>query len=80
MLAELLLSKDIKKARIEKTKMNEPKFARFLARRTGETIDSQRVCRMENFGAKDACNPVRPSRKVVDVVDAILTCEEPAVK
>jgi Pou domain - N-terminal to homeobox domain len=48
--------------------MTQPQCAKFLSQRTGEVIDSKTLCRMENFGARDACHPMPPTPAVNELI------------
>jgi subtilisin family serine protease len=50
-------------------KLNQPGFAKYLSKLTGEFIDSITVCRMEKFGARGACHPLPPSNAVTQIID-----------
>jgi hypothetical protein len=49
-------------------KLNQPGFAKYLSKLTGEFIDSITVCRMEKFGAHGACHPLPPSNAVNEII------------
>jgi hypothetical protein len=53
----------IKKFRLQRNQ-TQPQFARDLSRETGEKIDSKEICRLENYGQRDACHPMIPSDAV----------------
>jgi hypothetical protein len=48
--------------------MTQPKFADWLSIQTGENIESIMICRMENFGARDACSPLKPTTAVNNII------------
>jgi hypothetical protein len=60
-------------------KMNQPGLAKYLSKLTGEVIDSITVCRMEKFGARGACHPLRPSNAVNEIVCPCVTVEIPVI-
>jgi hypothetical protein len=46
----------------------QPQFARVLSEQTGEDIDSKAVCRLENYGQRDACHPMTPSQAINEYI------------
>lgn len=68
MLSKKILGKDIKYLRSKVLRENQPKFAKWLSSKSGEIISSRIICRMENYGQLDACNPVQPSQAIAEVV------------
>jgi Subtilase family len=50
----------IRRVRLE-LNQTQPQFAKKLSRITGEKIDSKALCRLENYGQQDACNPMIPT-------------------
>jgi hypothetical protein len=67
MVCGKVLGKTIRNVRL-RLHMTQPRFARWLSQETGEIISSMTVCRMENFGARDACHPIPPSPAVNKVI------------
>jgi hypothetical protein len=63
-MINVLSGKQIKAARTVK-KMTQVQFAKFLSQETGEKITSLMVCRMENYGQRDAYHPQAPSAAVI---------------
>lgn len=63
MTTEVLIGKELKSVRVGMS-MTQPKFAKWLSEKTGEAIEPIKVCRMENFGQRDACHPITPSSRV----------------
>jgi hypothetical protein len=51
--------------------MSQPHFAKWLSKETEENISSQLVARMENWGRKDTSRKVKPSNKVISVIQSI---------
>lgn len=74
MVAEVISGKQIRVARA-RLSMTQPNFARWLSLKTGETIESIKVCRMENFKEEDSCHPLRPSVAVVSTIRPLLRLE-----
>jgi len=76
MPANILLGKKLRNVRTVLS-MTQPKFAEWLSVQTGEPIRSIKVCRMENFGARDACHPLRPSVAVTRTIQPFVLTKEP---
>lgn len=63
----VLSGKQIKAAR-KIREMTQVQFAKFLSQETGQKITSLMLCRMENYGQRDACHPQVPSAAVIAVL------------
>jgi hypothetical protein len=59
-ICKKISGKKIRKFRTSSNK-TQPQFARELSQITGEKIDVKMLCRMENYGERDACHPLAPS-------------------
>ncbi|MDB9393177.1 hypothetical protein [Microcystis aeruginosa] len=63
-MISVLSGKQIKAAR-RRREMTQVQFAKFLSQETGQKITSLMLCRMENYGQRDACHPQAPSAAVI---------------
>ena len=52
--------------------MTQKEFAKWLTEETGIEISSQQVARIENWGAKDALNPIKPSEEIINLLTSLI--------
>lgn len=63
-----IFGRDIIRFRTNVLGQTQVQFARWLSEQTGESINTQAVCRYERFRAAKACNPLRPSDVTIAVI------------